>query len=355
MSFRARMASSRFDKSGINRSKADQVRRKAVRATKTNSQDNLPALDGGGDHFTLAPRQDSLPPLVEPAPVDQMGRAAYSSSTAGDPTNLPDPKPRKKDGNLDKSWFTGPLFLQGVEATDVKQGALGDCYYVAALAAVAHRDPKAIEDAVKDNGDGTYTCRFYPKVGGAPKHVDVDGELYVNASGAPKYAKSEDAKEPDKMELWPAILEKGYAAFKGDFDEMGNGGKVSTVLQNLYGQKTKYVPIQERTLDNLWKFISEAKKGSWPMVALTFGKKHEDAKALYKGIKLYPSHAYSILDSRKENGQRYVTLRNPWGKSEPGNDGKNDGIFELTLEDFKKYYMDLVWFAGNSQDNPPVA
>jgi hypothetical protein len=36
----------------------------------------------------------------------------------------------------------------------------------------------------------------------------------------------------------------------------------------------------------------------------------------------------------EKNGQRFVSLRNPWGEREPGADGRDDGIFSMPLEKF---------------------
>ncbi len=41
------------------------------------------------------------------------------------------------------------------------QGELGDCYFISSLGTIANEDPAAIEDMFINNGDGTYTVRFY--------------------------------------------------------------------------------------------------------------------------------------------------------------------------------------------------
>ena len=71
------------------------------------------------------------------------------------------------------------------------------------------------------------------------------------------------------------------------------------------------------------------------MAACTYDK---DRSSLYSGTGLYPCHAYSVLGFEEKSGQRFVQLRNPWGSSEPGNDGKNDGIFLLELSKFMTLY-----------------
>jgi hypothetical protein len=54
---------------------------------------------------------------------------------------------------------------------------------------------------------------------------------------------------------------------------------------------------------------------------------------------VYAWHVYTVLGAVEEGGAKYVQLRNPWGSSEPGADGKNDGIFKMKLEDFTKLYQ----------------
>ena len=56
---------------------------------------------------------------------------------------------------------SGQLFVNGAAYTDVNQGGLGDCYFLASLAEVALKNPSAITSMFIVNGDGTYTVRFY--------------------------------------------------------------------------------------------------------------------------------------------------------------------------------------------------
>ena len=41
------------------------------------------------------------------------------------------------------------------------QGELGDCYFISSLGTIADSNPAAIENMFINNGDGTYTVRFY--------------------------------------------------------------------------------------------------------------------------------------------------------------------------------------------------
>jgi hypothetical protein len=49
-----------------------------------------------------------------------------------------------------------------------------------------------------------------------------------------------------------------------------------------------------------------------------------------------------VLGAEESGGKKFILLRNPWGESEAGNDGKNDGYFKLELSQFMKLYGDVA-------------
>ena len=84
--------------------------------------------------------------------------------------------------------------------------------------------------------------------------------------------------------------------------------------------------------------LSDAAKNGKPMVACTYMGELGGPKM--DGI--IDGHAYSLLGVTEHDGQRFVILRNPWGSTEPGNDGKNDGVFELPLDKFAQQYTGVT-------------
>ncbi len=56
---------------------------------------------------------------------------------------------------------SGSLFPQTPSHTNEYQGELGDCYFISSLGMIADSNPQAIENMFVNNGDGTYTVRFY--------------------------------------------------------------------------------------------------------------------------------------------------------------------------------------------------
>ena len=68
----------------------------------------------------------------------------------------------------------GSLFQNGIDFHDIEQGGVGDCYYVASLAetTVLGTTPYTIQTMFTDNGDNTFTVRFYKN--GVADYVTVD-------------------------------------------------------------------------------------------------------------------------------------------------------------------------------------
>ncbi|MCA2980194.1 MAG: hypothetical protein INH41_28750 [Myxococcaceae bacterium] len=281
-------------------------------------------LQSHGDKFSTGGRRDlerflgttnvgPRPPPPPPSPRDLADPAVLTKHTT------------------DTSWKPvqgGTLYVDGISADDVLQGSIGNCYLVAALSSLAHANPDIIKNAIKDNGDNTFTVRFFE--GGRPVNVTVDGDQATSASGTGRYAKSRDSKE-----LWVGLIEKAYAQWKGGYEAIGNGGLAGSVMTALTGRGTGWSSTTGN-LDVLYTQVQRGAQTNKPMAAPTFGK---DSGVDYTGTGVYAWHMYSVLGASEENGTKYIQLRNPWGRSEHGSDGKDDGIFKMKLEDFAKLYQ----------------
>lgn len=108
---------------------------------------------------------------------------------------------------------TGNLFNGTPSRLDAKQGQLGDCYFITSLAGIADRNPNAIRDMFIDNGDSTYTIRFYSVGSGAPKadYVTVDRRLPVYSNHTLAYSSYQKSVTSTSTTLWIALAEKAYA------------------------------------------------------------------------------------------------------------------------------------------------
>lgn len=263
--------------------------------------------------------------------------------------DLADPEAMAKHAGAGKVDAGGQLFAHGVSPDDVQQGQIADCYLMSSLASIAHTDPQAIHDAIQDHGNGTYTVRFFDPEG-QPNYVEVDSQLYGATELGGFSALYGRSTTPG--ELWPAIMEKAYAQWKGGYEAIGQGGSAPEVIRAVTGKTSTVTPTQGTSTDALWSTIQSGDRAGVPMVASTYG----DGKKTYDDSGVYGSHVYSILGTEERDGQRYVVLRNPWARAEYANPGyqtdvdKNrdgrldgdDGTFRMRVEDFAKYYRDVV-------------
>src|SRR5688572_10183899 len=78
------------------------------------------------------------------------------------PTDLPDPNVLPADERRVRfARIERDLFIDGPSASDIRQAGVADCNVISAIAAVAEANPQAIRDAIRDNGDGTFTIRLF--------------------------------------------------------------------------------------------------------------------------------------------------------------------------------------------------
>lgn len=169
--------------------------------------------------------------------VDQFFSISYSGGLTTTPISkelngqdLPDPLPNPDHSGLTiENFKEDPLFASnGPTKDDIFQGAVGDCYFVARLSAVADADPEYIKKMVVDLGDGTYAVRFYNN--GQPEYVRVDADLWVD-NGTPKYAGL-----GQENSIWVPIVEKAYAFFrkhKGTYPSIASGNGTAADHLNL--------------------------------------------------------------------------------------------------------------------------
>lgn len=97
-----------------------------------------------------------------------------------------------------------PLFEKDPCLEDIKQGAVGDCYLLAALASMVRRMPETLRGCICDNGDGSVTVRFFDitQQPAAPLFVRVE-KTVPQRRGHDLYANNA---------LWVQMIEKAYAA-----------------------------------------------------------------------------------------------------------------------------------------------
>jgi hypothetical protein len=242
----------------------------------------------------------------------------------------------------------GSLFQDGAAVEDVVQGQngsryLGDCWLLSSLAAIAHAQPRVLEDAITDHGDGTYTVRLHKQDSRgsmSSEDVRVEGTLPRTADGQDAYA-----QRSDNREMWVGIIEKAFASWKNGYGSL-DGGIPSDALTALTGQPSETVFMKGADSSGLSASMQEAAVARQPMVAAS----RADLSLKKGGI--VPGHGHTILDVSEEGGTTHITLRDPFAMYEPGGDGAQDGVFKLTMEEFQQQFQYASWTMG--EDSSPA-
>lgn len=199
--------------------------------------------------------------------------------------------------------FSGvPLWTDGPDYHDARQGAVGDCYFLAALSSLAQSDPAFMQGMVTARGDGTYVVRFFTG-NGNPRYVRVDAQLPVTTGETLKYAKL----TPDG-ELWVALAEKAFAYFRTNENTYVsiNSGWLNQAYYQVTGVPavSTYVPQVSRSqLANLLQ--SNILTGH----AVIAGTKNTPAAPLVG------NHAYTVVSAYQDGSEWFVQVYNAGGGS----------------------------------------
>jgi hypothetical protein len=251
---------------------------------------------------------------------------------------------------MDKGDYIG----DSIERTDPDQGAVGDCYFMAALASVAFTHPTKIHAC---SGDGPHPITFYTGLLGAAKTYSVTEKIPVRSSNQIiLYAKSTDSGE-----MWPAIYEKAYAQYRaGTSSDKPNysklsGGSGTKALRHITGWGSDSWSCSSRSGSDLYELVranSVGGKTKWPMVADTYGVDESiPTGGQYDDAGIVANHVYSVFGWMYKDAQKYIVLRNPWAQGEPtsnvatgtwnGMTLNQGGLFALNATTFQKYFESL--------------
>lgn len=241
--------------------------------------------------------------------------------------------------SYDYALANGSLFIDGPSVTDAVQGNLGDCYFIASLGSIAESNPNAIRDMIVDNGDGTFTVRFYSgdsgftsgsqcavkqfTHGATADYVTVDRMLPVDSDGNLVYDGIGASATSTSTELWLALIEKAYIQWNetGRLWRPGAGsnqpdGSGIAYYNAVWGgwMHDVYMQVTGQSTTNYWlaatnqQAIIDALNNH---EAVTISTNYSDP-----GNGLYGSHAYAITGYDSSDGT--FTLYNPWGCAHPG-------------------------------------
>lgn len=244
------------------------------------------------------------------------------------------------------------LFDDKIECDDVKQGSLGNCYFLSSLASLCEF-PYLIYNIFRTKEKsqfGYYEVLLF--IEGEWQIVILDDYFPVCANNNKLFKFS----KPNGNELWAILLEKAWAKVNGGYRNTISG-KENEALNALTGFPAERYDTRSCVMskDELWALVLQSDKSSNVMCTTTI----TDPKI--KDVGLVALHAYTLVGAVivKYDGveERLVKIRNPWGNTEWNgkwsdksevwtNDLKkqadvkdeNDGIFHMSLDDYQTYY-----------------
>lgn len=200
------------------------------------------------------------------------------------------------------------LFGAGPSATDINQGSIGDCYFLASLAAFATSNPAVVQEAAVDLGDGTYVVEF-KRPTGEKVFTRVSNAMSSGGYGGVKFAHS-----GSNNTMWAMVMEKAYCSFRTGANTYASisGGWMGAVY-TAFGQGSGYIGMNSSESD----FFTSVSTSLANRIAVTFG-------TISAPSMLVGGHAYTLISaSRNSNGVAQYVVRNPWGVS--GRSAENSG------------------------------
>ncbi|MGL6235714.1 MAG: hypothetical protein ACRC20_10245 [Segniliparus sp.] len=242
----------------------------------------------------------------------------------------------------------------GPNAEDVRQSKIGDCYFDAAMAAVAHTQPARIMRAIEfDPSTGNFLVHIHNYAEGRDYIPGTHGDGRPWPSGVAVVPASVVVTQQDVKNdilaggasglddgapgyIWPAVMEAAYAKMifgeypshpeadgaanaveaglwiaeaRNPANPLWSGGDLDQGMASVTGETGTYTPAEAASYDTISAALAEGRP-------VTMGT---TPSSLRFRDRLVLNHQYTVIAIEKDaGGAAKLTVRNPWGS--------NDGV-----------------------------
>ena len=242
------------------------------------------------------------------------------------------------------------LFFNDIEVADIKQGALGDCYFLSVLSMLTEYPDRVrklfVNHELNPQGViGVNLCK-----NGEKQTIFLDNYLPCGPGGAPCFTQA------NGNELWVLMLEKAWAKIHGSYERIVAGQSHLTYRDLTGAPSFEFQSSEEGSFDKI--LDADIKKYA---ISCSINSQDPEEEKRFKELGLVCGHAYGIIAAARVNTPEgeveLVQIRNPWGhfewkgdwgdKSEKWTDDlkaelnfvdADDGCFWMSFEDMKKFF-----------------
>ncbi|CAK0863783.1 unnamed protein product [Prorocentrum cordatum] len=249
------------------------------------------------------------------------------------------------------------LFRGAPQADDVRQGELGDCWFLSSLAALAEFEEgrfvrALLPEQTELSPAGAYVVHLC--LGGRWRSVLVDDRL--PCIGGQGFYTQLAYCATGRLQLWASLIEKGFAKACGSYEAV-RGGQANQALSVLTGWPCTTINFDRHGFDPevLWATLCSSKAAGFLMTCSTGSGEAQG---------MVPNHVHSLMDvadARDTNGRlvHLLKIRNPHGKTKwrgPWSPGSPEwtpelrralgcsgdagsGVFFMALDDFLHLFV----------------
>ncbi|XP_012621985.1 calpain-3 isoform X3 [Microcebus murinus] len=206
------------------------------------------------------------------------------------------------------------FIIGGANRTDICQGDLGDCWFLAAIACLTLNKRLLFrviphDQSFVENYAGIFHFQFWRYGDWVDVVIDDCLPTYNNQLVF--------TKSNHRNEFWSALLEKAYAKLHGSYEAL-KGGNTTEAMEDFTGGVTEFFEIRDAPSD-MYKIMKKAiERGSLMGCSIDTIVPVQYETRMACG--LVKGHAYSVTGLEetlfKDEKVKLVRLRNPWGQVE---------------------------------------